>query len=73
MRAPRALTLASRALLGAGAIAALATSAQACPSCSVGQGLETLVYVLGFLGIPYLIVSGVLFWMRRVTSQERGL
>jgi hypothetical protein len=55
------------------AVAALAIPASACPSCSTGQGLETLLYVLGFLAIPYLVVSGVLFWMRRLMNQERGL
>jgi hypothetical protein len=62
-----------RLTAAAGAIAALAATASACPSCSVGQGLETLAYVLGFLGIPYLIVSGVALWIRKVTAQERGL
>lgn len=62
-----------RLVSACGAVAALAASANACPSCSVGQGLETLAYVLGFLAIPYVIVSGVLLWMRKVTAQERGL
>ncbi len=56
-----------------GAVAALAASASACPSCSTGQGMETLLYVLGFLTIPYMVVSGVLFSMRRLFNQERGL
>ena len=49
-----------------------APAASACPSCSVGQGLETLAYVLAFMAIPYLVVSGVLYWMRKLTAQERG-
>ena len=57
----------------AGALAALAVPASACPSCSVGQGLETLAYVLGFLMIPYGVVMGVLFWMRKLQAEERGL
>ena len=57
----------------AGALVALAAPASACPSCSVGQGLETLAYVLGFLLIPYGVVTGVLFWMRRLHAEERGL
>ncbi|MFT7485937.1 MAG: hypothetical protein ACI9F9_001789 [Candidatus Paceibacteria bacterium] len=65
--------MSARLALMMGAVAALASSASACPTCSVGQGLETLIYVLGFLGIPYLVVTGVLFWMRKVTSQEHGL
>lgn len=62
-----------RLAAAAGAVAALASSASACPSCSVGQGLETLVYVLGFLTIPYGVVMGVLFWMRKLSAEERGL
>ena len=56
-----------------GMVAALAPAATACPSCSVGQGLETLAYILAFMAIPYLVVSGVLYWVRKVISQERGL
>lgn len=56
-----------------GALVALAVPASACPSCSVGQGFETLAYVLGFLLIPYGVVMGVLFWMRRLHAEERGL
>ena len=56
-----------------GMVAALAPAASACPSCSVGQGLETLAYILAFMAIPYLVVSGVLYWVRKVISQERGL
>lgn len=56
-----------------GAVVGLAPAASACPSCSVGQGLETLAYVLAFMAIPYLVVSGVLYWVRRVIHQERGL
>ena len=56
-----------------GAVVALAPAASACPSCSLGQGLETLAYVLAFMAIPYLVVSGVLYWVRRLLAQERGL
>jgi hypothetical protein len=62
-----------RLVLGCSALAALASSASACPSCSTGQGLETLLYVLGFLTIPYVVVTGVLFSMRKLLNQERGL
>jgi hypothetical protein len=61
-----------RLIAACGAVAALASSASACPSCSVGQGLETLGYVLGFLLIPYAVVMGVLYWMRRLYAEERG-
>jgi hypothetical protein len=63
----------SRLALMMGAVAALATSATACPSCSTGQGLETLIYVLCFLITPYIVVSGVMFSVRRLFNQERGL
>lgn len=65
--------MSGRLALLMGAVAALASNAAACPTCSVGQGMETLLYVLGFLAIPYVVVSGVLFWMRKITNQERGL
>jgi hypothetical protein len=66
----RAVRIAAAAL---GAIAGLTPLASACPSCSVGQGLETLAYILAFMAIPYLVVSGVLYWVRKVISEERGL
>ena len=47
-------------------LVALAPMASACPTCPVGGGIETLAYVVGFLGFPYLIVMGVLFWVRKV-------
>ena len=64
--------MSARLALIVGAIAATASSASACPTCSVGQGLETLALVVGFLLVPYIVVSGVLFWMRRLLNQERG-
>jgi len=57
----------------AGAVLALAPAASACPSCSVGQGLETLAYVMAFMAIPYIVVSGVLYWVRKLLAEERGL
>lgn len=63
----------ARLALMLGAVVAMASSASACPSCSTGQGLETLIYVLCFLTIPYVVVSGVMFWMRKLFNQERGL
>ena len=44
----------------------LAPTASACPTCPVGGGIETLAYVVGFLGFPYVIVMGVLYWVRKV-------
>lgn len=61
---------ARRLALGASALAALAAPVSACPSCSVGQAVETLVLVLAFMFIPYVIVSGVWFWMKRLLARE---
>jgi len=47
-------------------LVALAPTASACPTCPVGGGIETLAYVVGFLGFPYVIVMGVLYWVRKV-------
>jgi sorbitol-specific phosphotransferase system component IIC len=59
-----------KAVTAAGAIVAFSAPAAACPYCALSQGIETLAYVLGFLAIPYLIVTGVWFWMRRVIATE---
>jgi hypothetical protein len=48
----------------------LSSPAAACPSCSLGQALSTLVYVAAFMAIPYVIVTGVCMWMRRVVRTE---
>ncbi|MFT7669510.1 MAG: hypothetical protein ACI8X5_002213 [Planctomycetota bacterium] len=73
MIGPKLILSGARLFLAAGAVAALAGSASACPTCSVGAGWETLAYVLAFLAVPYLVVTGVLFWIRKLTSFERGL
>ncbi|MFT4538770.1 MAG: hypothetical protein ACI835_001207 [Planctomycetota bacterium] len=62
-----------RASLLLGASLALTSSASACPACSLGQGMETLVYIMGFMTIPYVIVTGVLYWMRKLTLLERDI
>ena len=62
---------ARRGLLFAAAAYLSAAPALACPSCSLGQAIETLLYVMGFMLIPYVIVTGVLFWMRRVVALEQ--
>ncbi len=65
------LSRAARVMTGAlGATALLAGPASACPGCSVGQGLDTLMIILSFMIIPYVVVSGVLLWMRRVLAGE---
>ena len=70
-RGARPLAWAQRAALTLGALCAFSPGAAACPSCGVaGQGLETLVWILGFLIIPYIIVSAVWWWMKRVIASE---
>lgn len=36
----------------------------------MGQDTNTLAYILAFILLPYLIVSGVIFWMRRLLRSE---
>jgi hypothetical protein len=60
-----------RVALSLGALAGLAAPAWACPYCAVSQGNDTLIYILAFILTPYLIVSGVLFWMRRLLRSEQ--
>jgi len=36
----------------------------------MGQALSTLIYVAAFMAIPYVIVTGVCMWMRRVVRSE---
>lgn len=50
----------------------LAPVASACPTCSVGQAIETLVFILAFMAIPYVIATGVWIWMRRLFASEHG-
>jgi hypothetical protein len=52
------------------ALALMAAPASACPYCSLSQGTDTLVYVLAFLTIPYVIVYGTWRWMKHVLNQE---
>jgi len=60
-----------RLAASAGALVAFAAPAWACPYCAVGQDTDTLIYILAFILIPYVIVSGVLFWMRRLFRSEQ--
>lgn len=66
---PRAL---NTTLLALGALLAFAPAASACPYCALSQGTDTLIFILCFLVIPYLVVSGVWFWMKRVLAAERA-
>lgn len=70
-RVSRVARRTSAVVLCLSAMCALAPSAAACPTCGVaGSGIETLAAVMGFLLIPYVIVSGVWFWMKRVIATE---
>lgn len=66
---PRALRT---PLLALAALLAFSPVASACPYCSLSQGTDTLIFILFFLGIPYLVVTGVWFWMKRVLAAERA-
>ena len=59
-----------RVLLSACAMAALAGPAWACPSCSLSQGVDTLVFILAFMVVPYVVVGGTWAWIRRILKQE---
>jgi hypothetical protein len=54
----------------AGAIVALSSVAAACPYCAVSQSTETLLFITAFLVIPYVVVTAVMFWMKRVLASE---
>jgi len=58
--------------LAAFLMVSLGAPASACPTCSLGQALSTLVYIACFLAIPYVIVTGVCMWMRRVVREEEN-
>ncbi len=53
------------------ALVALAAPVAACPYCSLSQSSDTVIYILGFMFLPYLLVSGSLFAIRRVLSNEQ--
>lgn len=61
-----------RLVLVASALVALAAPAWACPSCALSQGVDTLVFILAFLIVPYLIVSGTWIWIRRILKSEES-
>jgi hypothetical protein len=60
-----------RLVAGGSAVLALAGRASACPYCSLSQSADTLLYIAGFLLVPYLVVSAVLFWIRRILRAEQ--
>ena len=65
-RGPRAAVLAA----AAGALAGLAPAAAACPYCALSQGADTLVYIAAFVLLPYVIVTGVWVWIKRLLASE---
>jgi len=65
-------TVTRRSVLSASAIAALAAPAWACPTCSLSQGIDTLVYILAFLVVPYVIVAGTFVWIKRILKSEQS-
>lgn len=76
-RGRRRLALLARRLPGVrlavtalGAVATFSADAAACPYCALSQGTETLIYITAFLVIPYVVVTGVMFWMKRVLASE---
>ena len=54
-----------------GAVAGLAPSAAACPYCSLSQDTDTLIFIAGFLIIPYVVVMGIWWWIKRVIASEQ--
>ena len=66
----RRVSRAQRLVAGLGAVAALAPAAAACPYCAVSQGFDTLIYIAGFLIIPYVVVGGTWWWMKRLLASE---
>jgi hypothetical protein len=61
----------ARAAATLGAIAGLSATASACPFCALSQSADTLVYVGALMLVPYLVVSGVVMWVRRVLASEK--
>lgn len=66
----RKTSITRRSLAALVAVAALSPAAAACPYCSLSQGADTLVYILAFLVIPYVIVGGTWLWMKRLFAAE---
>ena len=67
-----AQALTRRGALALGALGALAAPAWACPTCSLSQGIDTLVFVLAFMIVPYAVVSLTWMWIKRILRQEQG-
>jgi len=60
----------SRLVPAFAALLVLTGPVAACPYCALSQGTDTLIYIMGFLIIPYVIVTGTFMWMRRVLRDE---
>ncbi len=61
---------AGRVALSLSALAALAAPASACPSCGLTGDMDTLIFILAFLAIPYVVVSATLAWIRRILKGD---
>jgi hypothetical protein len=73
--APTAAQAAGRALPRAaatlGAVLGLSAAAWACPYCALSQSADTLIYVGALVLVPYLVVSGIALWVRRLLASEK--
>ena len=47
-----------------------AASASACPSCSLAQAGDTLLYIIAFMLTPYVLVSGSVVWIKSLLDDE---
>lgn len=53
------------------ALVLLAAPAAACPYCALSQGTDTLIYIMAFLAIPYVIVAGTWYFLKRLLAEEQ--
>ena len=58
------------ALRTAVALALVTSMASACPSCSLAQAGDTLLYIIAFMATPYLLVSGSVVWIKSLLDEE---
>ncbi len=49
---------------------AATASASACPSCSLAQAGDTLLYIIAFMLMPYALVSGSVVWIKSLLAEE---
>lgn len=53
------------------AAALLSASAAACPTCSLAQAGDTLIYIVTFMLLPYALVSGSVVWIKSLLDEEK--